>query len=67
VQLDFCLHRIKDPADFAAKVAWLQSHADATRIDTVELIDGSALIYRTAPLRTSDGRHYGRIWMFREA
>jgi PAS domain S-box-containing protein len=65
-QVQFVLGRVKDPRPFAEKVAHLYAHPDETSVDEIELVDGTVLDRYSAPVRGSDGKHYGRVWTFRE-
>ena len=58
--------RTKNPADFAAKIAYLYSHPDEISREEIELIDGKVLDRYSAPVRDREGKTYGRIWTFRD-
>ena len=53
-------------AAFNEKVAWLYDHPDEISRDEIELVNGKCLDRYSAPVRGQDGRHYGRIWAFRD-
>jgi CheY-like chemotaxis protein/PAS domain-containing protein len=42
------------------------SHPDEISRDEIELVDKKILDRYTAPVRGKDGKHYGRIWSFRD-
>jgi len=66
VQVKFVTDRTKRPQQFADKVGYLNTHPDEVSRDEVELIDGTFLDRYSAPVRNKDGKHYGRIWTFRD-
>jgi PAS domain S-box-containing protein len=65
-QVRFVIGRVKNPAQFAEKVKYLYSHPDEISRDIIELIDGTVLDRYSAPVRDREGKHYGRIWTFRD-
>ena len=65
-QLRYATSHAKNPEQFAARVSHLYAHPDETSQDEVELIDGTILDRYSAPVRDKDGKHYGRIWSFRD-
>jgi PAS domain S-box-containing protein len=66
VQIQFITNQTKNPQQSADKVAHLYSHPDEVGRDEVELIDGTALERYSSPVRDKAGKHYGRIWTFRD-
>ena len=65
-QLAFVTSQVKNPEQFAARVSHLYAHPDENSRDEVELIDGTILDRYPAPVRDAAGKHYGRIWSFRD-
>jgi PAS domain S-box-containing protein len=65
-QVQFITSQTKNPRQSADKVASLYSHPDEVSRDEVELIDGTALERYSSPVRDKAGKHYGRIWTFRD-
>ncbi len=65
-QIQFVINQTKNPQPFADKVAYLYSHPDEVSRDEVELMDGTALERYSSPVRDKAGKHYGRIWTFRD-
>ena len=65
-QIQFLMNRTKYPAQFVEKVHYLYRHPEATIRDEVELVDGRVFDRYSSPVRGKDGRHYGRIWAFRD-
>lgn len=64
--LKFVASQTKDPRQFAARVNYLNSHPDEASRDEIELLDGTVLERHSSPVREKNGRHYGRIWTFRD-
>jgi signal transduction histidine kinase len=56
--------RTVDPAGFRSRVGGLENAE--TRRDEVALIDGRTFDQYTAPIRSEEGRHFGRVWHFRD-
>lgn len=59
---DLALH----PDLFAEKVIHLYDHPDEISRDEIELKDGTILDRYSSPVLSKDGKHYGRIWTFRD-
>jgi PAS domain S-box-containing protein len=64
--LEYVLTLIKDAPSFLAKVEYLYSHPDEPSRDQIDLIDGTVLDRYSAPVIDNKGKHYGRIWNFRD-
>ena len=60
------INQVKNPRQFAEKVAFLYAHPDEVSRDELELIDGRFFDRYSAPVRDRDGNYYGRIWTFRD-
>ena len=58
--------RLKNPEQFLERVRHLYAHPDETGRDEIELADGTILDRYSSPVRGNDGKHYGRIWYFRD-
>lgn len=56
----------EDPEAFAARVQYLNEHLDETSREEISLKDGRIVDRYSAPCNGSDGRHYGRVWYFRD-
>jgi PAS domain S-box-containing protein len=65
-QVRFVADRTKNPREFADKVVFLNNHPDEVSRDEIELVDGMVLDRYSSPVRDKDGKHYGRIWTFRD-
>ena len=57
---------VKDPNAFAARVQYIDEHAEDAAHDEVETADGRFLYRHTDVLRTVDGRYLGRVWFYRD-
>ena len=66
VQIQFVSSQTKNPRQFEDKVAHLYSHPDEISRDEIELIDNTVLDRYSSPVRDKAGKHYGRIWTFRD-
>jgi PAS domain S-box-containing protein len=65
-QVQFVMNRTKSPQQFVEKVVYLYSHPDEISQDEIELTDGTILDRYSSPIIGKDGKHYGRIWSFRD-
>ncbi len=65
-QVLFVTGRTKSPVQFVEKVRYLYSHPSEVSRDEIELVDGTVLDRYSAPVWDKQGRHYGRIWTFRD-
>ena len=57
---------MKDPERFLERVLYLYAHPDETGRDQRELTDGTLLDQYSSPVAGKNGKHYGRIWIFRD-
>ena len=55
-----------DPGKFIEKVVYLYDHPDECSRDEVEFRDGTVLDRYSSPVVGSDGKHFGRIWIYRD-
>jgi PAS domain S-box-containing protein len=65
-QIEFVANRTKNPAQFLAKIALLNSQPNEVSREELHLIDGTILDRFSSPVRDKAGKHYGRIWTFRD-
>jgi two-component system cell cycle sensor histidine kinase/response regulator CckA len=65
-QTKFAADQTKNPQQFLDKVASLYAHPDEVSRDEIELINGTFLERYSYPVRDKAGKHYGRIWTFRD-
>jgi len=65
--LPYAVSQIKNnPEQFEERVAYLYAHPDEVSREEIELIDGKILERYASPVRDKAGKHYGRIWTFRD-
>lgn len=60
------LSMLVSPEDFLARVRHLYEHRDEESTDELTLRDGRVFERYSSPARGDDGRHYGRVWHFRD-
>jgi PAS domain S-box-containing protein len=65
-QLQWVTDITKNSAQFIERVVYLNSHPDEVGRDEIALKDGKILDRYSAPVIGHDGKHYGRIWTFRD-
>ncbi len=65
-RLEWLTSQVKHSQQFAEKVSYLYAHPDEISRDELELIDGRFFDRYSAPVRGKDGKHYGRIWAYRD-
>jgi two-component system cell cycle sensor histidine kinase/response regulator CckA len=65
-QIEWATRRTKDPDQFVRRVGELYASPVEVSRDIVELIDGTVLERGSSPVVDKAGRHYGRIWTFRD-
>ena len=56
----------RHPEQFTEKIVHLSTHPTETSRDEIELTDGTVLDRYSSPVVGKDGKHYGRIWTFRD-
>ena len=64
--LQYVTGQMKDPKKFTAGVEYLYAHPDEIGREEIELAGGRILDRYSAPVRDKTGKHYGRIWTFRD-
>ncbi|HET7840366.1 MAG TPA: PAS domain S-box protein, partial [Terriglobia bacterium] len=57
---------LENPAEFLTEVNYLYQHRNERSKDEVRFKDGRVFDRYSSPLSDSQGRHYGRIWYFRD-
>jgi PAS domain S-box-containing protein len=65
-RFEWITSQIRNKEPFLEKVRHLYANPDLVDRDELELIDGRIIDRYSAPIRGQDGRHYGRIWVFRD-
>jgi PAS domain S-box-containing protein len=63
---EFVTSQTKNPKQFAEDVDFLYEHPDEIGRAEIELVDGLILDRYSAPIRNKAGKHFGRIWTFRD-
>jgi signal transduction histidine kinase/ActR/RegA family two-component response regulator/HAMP domain-containing protein len=64
--LDVVAGKLADPAEFSERVKSIYDNREASSQDELNLKDGQVIYRYSAPMRGADGRHYGRVWFFRD-
>ncbi len=64
--LNAVLNQIEDPDAFIDRVAYLYANPDVEARDEILLRDGRVFDRYSAPIVSSEGEYYGRIWFFRD-
>ncbi|HSI08369.1 MAG TPA: PAS domain S-box protein [Rariglobus sp.] len=64
--LQHAVNQMKAPQQFRERVAYLYGHPDEIGRDEIELADGRIFDRYSGPVRDKAGRHFGRIWTFRD-
>jgi len=64
--LQCVLSQLKEPDKFLERVKYLYAHKDKKSRDEIQFKDGKVFDRYSSPLRDSTGKHYGRIWYFRD-
>ncbi len=65
-QIEWVKGLAKDPEGFYEKVTHVIANPGETMRDELEFKDGTVLDRYTRPVIGKDGKHYGRIWTFRD-
>ncbi len=65
-RLEWVASQLKTPLQFVENVAYLYAHPNEISHDEIELNNGKFYDRYSAPVRGNDGKHYGRIWAFRD-
>lgn len=60
------LEKLLDPEQFIKKVRFLYDHPDEKSRDEIILRDGKVFDRFSSPMISSEGKHYGRVWYFRD-
>src|SRR5690606_27686379 len=64
--LRWAVAQTADPKEYLASIERLRHDPDATHRDEVLLADGRVLDRYSSPLKSAEGRLYGRIWVIRD-
>ena len=58
--------RVKNAKQFNERMTYIKSHPDEASHYEIEMADGTVLERYHAPVRDKAGKHFGRIWTFRD-
>jgi PAS domain S-box-containing protein len=64
--LQHAASQMKNPQQFRERVINLYGHPDEIGREEIELADGMVFDRYSAPVRNKAGKHFGRIWTFRD-
>lgn len=64
--LTAAVNKTADPVAFRERVERIYADPDLVAEEEVLLANGRVLERHTEPVRDADGRHYGRVWFFRD-
>jgi PAS domain S-box-containing protein len=64
--LEYVMGQNKNPAQFLEKIDFLNSRPNEVSRDEIELIDGRVFDRYSSPVRIKNGKHFGRVWTFRD-
>jgi signal transduction histidine kinase/ActR/RegA family two-component response regulator len=65
-ELVFVANQTRNPKAFIERVAYLYAHPEEAGHDEIQKTDGTILDRYSSPIRDGGGKHYGRIWSFRD-
>ena len=58
--------QVENAEAFSARIRYLNEHSEETSREEILLKDGRIVDRYCAPCNGADGRHYGRVWYFRD-
>jgi len=64
--IEYATKLMKDGAAFQARLRYLQSNPEEAALDEIELRSGTSIDRYSAPVKDRSGKHYGRIFIFRD-
>jgi two-component system cell cycle sensor histidine kinase/response regulator CckA len=64
--LQHAAKQMKNPQQFRERVIYLYGHPDEISLEEIELADGRIFDRYSSPVRDKAGKHFGRIWAFRD-
>ncbi|HIK08201.1 MAG TPA: PAS domain S-box protein [Trichormus sp. M33_DOE_039] len=64
--LGWVVDQLENPEEFLTKVEYLYEHPEARSHDEVKLKSGKTFERYSAPVSSSTGEYFGRIWYFRD-
>lgn len=60
------INQLENPQEFLSRVEYLYQHPDEISHEEICLKNGQVLERYSAPVRSSAGDYYGRVWFFRD-
>jgi PAS domain S-box-containing protein len=64
--LNHVLNQLRDPEEFVRGVKYLYEHPEEKSRDEISMMDGRTLDRYSAPIKSSQGEYFGRVWFFRD-
>ncbi len=64
--LQFVADQVENLEEFTARVRYLYRHRDEKSREEIPLKDGRIIDRYSAPVIGEDGKHFGRVWYFRD-
>ena len=64
--LQWAVAQVEDPEAFVARIRYLYEHKNEKSREEIRMKDGRIIDRFSAPVISSDGEYYGRIWYFRD-
>jgi PAS domain S-box-containing protein len=64
--LEVVRNQLPDPQQFENRIMELYAYSDQTSQEEIVLKDGRVFDRYSAPVKDSDGTHYGRVWYYRD-
>jgi len=65
-RLEWVTSQVVNPRQFSERVAYLYDHPYEIGRDEIELVNGKIFDRYIAPVIGHDGKHFGRIWAYRD-
>ncbi len=65
-QLQYVMHMTKNPEKFIQEIEYQKVHPYETTMDELELINGTILERYSAPVLSTDGENFGRLYIFHD-
>jgi PAS domain S-box-containing protein len=64
--LQLVLEKLDNPQEFQSRVKYLYENKDEKSREEILLADGSVFDRYSSPMKSRDGKYYGRVWFFRD-
>jgi PAS domain S-box-containing protein len=65
-RMEWVTGQVADPGQFSERVAYLYDHPNEIGRDEIVLLNGKIFDRYIAPVIGRDGKHFGRIWAYRD-